>query len=104
MAGVGAIAHDDVILERLRRRLYGDMVLTYPRRAKGSDKIEAWLADEVRDAIDLITRQALALRELTQEKAQLLDELAAAHAKLKALGGGERPGDKPMVRTEKQIL
>lgn len=89
----------NLIVGRLERRLYGNVTLTYPRRVKGSDKIEAWLADEIRDAMALIARQALANKELTQEKAKLLEDLSAAHAKLKALGV-EFPGDNAVVRSE----
>ena len=67
------------------------MVKTHPRRVEGSDKIEAWLADEIRDAIALIQRQALANRKLTEDAAKLLEQLAAARRKLKELGGAESP-------------
>lgn len=88
-----------MIVGRLQKRLVGDMTLTYPRRVKGSEKIEAWLADEIRDAIALISRQALANRGLTEQNAKLLEELAVAHKKLKALGVEMRSGDESVVRT-----
>jgi hypothetical protein len=81
----GPDANPDLIVERLEKRLVGDMVKTHPRRVKGSDKIEAWLADEVRDAIDLIRRQALKLRGLDEDRARLLEELSEANKKLKEL-------------------
>lgn len=71
---------------------------THPRRVPGSDKIEAWLADEIRDAIELIERQARVNRKLTEDGNRLLEQLDDARRKLKALGGAETPGDHPMVR------
>lgn len=92
MGGADATAPDaDTVIDRLQRRLVGDMVKTHPRRVEGSDKIEAWLADEIRDAIALIQRQALANRKLTEDAAKLLEQLAAARRKLKELGGAESP-------------
>jgi len=92
VGGADATAPDaDTVIDRLQRRLVGDMVKTHPRRVEGSDKIEAWLADEIRDAIALIQRQALANRKLTEDAAKLLEQLAAARRKLKELGGAESP-------------
>jgi len=75
----------DIVTDRLEKRLVGDMVSTYPRRVKNSDKIEAWLADEIRDAIALIRRQALKIRGLDEDRAKLLQQLKDAEQRLSNL-------------------
>jgi hypothetical protein len=100
----GSDADYNLITERLERRLVGDMVKTHPRRVKDSDKIEAWLADEIRDAIALIRRQALRLRGLDEEKAQLLEQLEGARKKIQTLEADQSRSashDSKMVRAKK---
>lgn len=85
MAEVVQEVDQETVVDRLSKRLVGDMVKTHPRRVPGSDKIEAWMADEIRDAIRLIERQARQLRGLDEDRAKLLERLRKAEDKLKAL-------------------
>ena len=101
MGGADVTAPDaDTVVMRLSKRLVGDMVKTHPRRVPGSDKIEAWLADEIRDAIAVIERQARVNRKLTEDARVLLEQLDVARKRLNELGGAESPGDHKMVRSK----
>jgi hypothetical protein len=85
MAEVVQEIDQETVVARLSKRLVGDMVRNYPRRKPGSHEIEAHLADEVRDAIRLIERQARQLRGLDEDRAKLLERLRQAEDKLKAV-------------------